>query len=74
MYQDNIITLKKPSEISNDPLLDILREGARSLLAEALETEITLFKEKYQQLRNRSSNRPLALTPWFSYKHTLLYI
>jgi transposase-like protein len=51
MYQDNIITLKKPSEISNDPLLDILREGARSLLAEALETEITLFKEKYQQLR-----------------------
>lgn len=51
MSRNNIIALKKPSEKAEDPLMSVLREGARSLLAEALETEIQLFKEKYQELR-----------------------
>jgi transposase-like protein len=51
MSRNNIIALKKPSENAEDPLMSVLREGARSLLAEALETEIQLFKEKYQELR-----------------------
>ena len=51
MSKDNVITFKKPSEKADDPLMAILREGARQLLAQALETEIQLFKEQYQPLR-----------------------
>lgn len=46
MTQDNVIALKKP-EIE-DPITDILRAGARQLLAAALEAEIEQFLEQYQ--------------------------
>ena len=43
MSQDNVIDLKKPEPFVEDPLTDILRQGARRLLTAALETEINLF-------------------------------
>jgi transposase-like protein len=46
MNQDNVIAFKKP-EIE-DPISDILREGARKLLATALEAEIEGFLERYK--------------------------
>ena len=51
MFRNNIISLKKPLENVEDPLMSVLQEGARQLLAHALETEVQLFKEKYQELR-----------------------
>jgi len=39
MAQDNVIDLKKPESFADDPLTDILRQGARRLLATALEME-----------------------------------
>lgn len=51
MSKDNVITFKNPSEKTVDPLMTILREGAQQLLAQALETEITLFKAAYEELR-----------------------
>lgn len=51
MSKDNVITFKNPSEKAIDPLMTILREGAQQLLAQALETEITLFKAAYEELR-----------------------
>jgi transposase-like protein len=50
MSKDNVIDLKKP-EI-DDPITDILRQGARQLLTAALEAEIDSFLEQYQGREN----------------------
>jgi len=51
MSQDNVIELKKPDTFVDDPISDILRQGARRLLTEALEAEIENFlalREKFR--------------------------
>ncbi|MFN2151857.1 MAG: IS256 family transposase [Anaerolineales bacterium] len=50
MSHDNVIDLKNPEPIADDPLTAILRKGARKLLAQALETEIELFLNQYKEL------------------------
>ena len=37
MSEDNVIKLKKPDVFVDDPITDILRQGARKLLTQALE-------------------------------------
>lgn len=54
MGKDNLIALKKPEPFIDDPLTDLLRKGARTLLAEALEIEIELFLTQYKQLRDEN--------------------
>lgn len=49
MSNDNVIDLKKPESFVEDPITDILRQGARKLLAQALEAEIDLFINQYRQ-------------------------
>ena len=39
MTKVNVIDLKKPTPFVDDPITDVLRTGARKLLAEALEAE-----------------------------------
>jgi hypothetical protein len=39
MAKDNVIDLKKPEPFVDDPITDILRQGARRLLSAALEAE-----------------------------------
>ena len=41
MTKDNVIDFKKPEPFIDDPITDILRSGARQLLAQALEVEIS---------------------------------
>ncbi|MBW2613687.1 MAG: hypothetical protein JRE12_15200 [Deltaproteobacteria bacterium] len=48
MSNDNVIDLKKPEPFVDDPITDILRQGARKLLAQALETEIEIFLNNYK--------------------------
>jgi putative transposase len=50
MTQDNVIDLKKPEPFVEDPLTNILKQGAKRLLAAALETEINLFLNQYKEL------------------------
>ena len=40
---DNVVALKQPSEFSADPLTEIVRKGARDLLAAAVEAEVAEF-------------------------------
>ena len=47
MTKDNVIDFKKPEPFIDDPITDILRSGARKLLAQALEVEITSFLTQY---------------------------
>ena len=51
MPKDNVIELKKPEPFIDDPITDILRSGARKLLAQALETEIEIFLSQFADLK-----------------------
>src|SRR5919206_1946223 len=42
MTQDNVVQLIQPEAFS-DPLTEVLREGARALLAQAVEAEVAAF-------------------------------
>lgn len=50
MKENNVIEFKKP-ELVEDLLTEVLRNGARKLLKEALEVEIETFIEEYQNFR-----------------------
>ena len=52
MSQNNVIELKKPEPFVDDPITEIIRQGARKLLAQALEAEIELFINQYADLRD----------------------
>ncbi len=40
MRDDTVVTLQQPGSFTDDPLTDILRAGARQLLAQAVEAEV----------------------------------
>jgi putative transposase len=52
MSKDNVIPIRKPERFVDDPITDILRSGARKLLAEALEVEIGIFLSQYDELKD----------------------
>ncbi|MCK5783887.1 MAG: IS256 family transposase [Desulfobacterales bacterium] len=60
MSKDNVIDLKKPEHFVDDPITDILRQGARKLLAQALETEIDIFLNNYKELTDESGHQRIV--------------
>jgi len=54
MSKDNVVAINKPETFIDDPLTEILRQGARSLLAHALETEIEIFLNQYKDLKDET--------------------
>ena len=52
MSNDNVIELQKTTTFIDDPITEILRQGARRLLAQALETEIEVFINQYKDLKD----------------------
>jgi putative transposase len=52
MPKDNVVDFKKPETFIDDPITDVLRTGAKKLLAEALEAEIESFLCQYRDLRD----------------------
>jgi transposase-like protein len=52
MAKDSVIDLKKPEAFVDDPITDILRQGARRLLTAALEAEIQAFLHQYKEITN----------------------
>jgi transposase-like protein len=57
MSKNTVVTLKKPGDISEDPLTELLRSGARQLIAEAVEAELHEFLSQYEELQNQHGNR-----------------
>ena len=49
MTDNNIFKLNKPEQ--NDPLQEVLREGARRMLTAAIESEVVSFIERYGNLK-----------------------
>jgi transposase-like protein len=52
MNKDSLIELKNPEPFIDDPITEILRNGAKRLLAEALELEIAGFLSQYADLKD----------------------
>ena len=53
MSEANVVTLLQPGSFS-DPLTEVLRNGARSLLAQAVEAEVAEFLAKHGDLKTAS--------------------
>jgi len=47
MEQDRVVELRIPGPFQDDPLTAVLRDGARRLLAQAVEAEVTAFLAQY---------------------------
>ena len=60
MKNHTVVGLKKPSAISEDPLTELLRTGARKLIAEAVEAELQGFLEQFSDFRNQQGQRQIV--------------
>lgn len=58
MNEDNVIKLKKPDLFADDPIADILRQGARKLLTQALEAEIEILVHQYRDRVDELGRHP----------------
>ncbi len=52
MNKNKIIAFKKPGKISEDPLTELLRVGAKQLISGAVEAELEELLSQYASLRN----------------------
>lgn len=60
MIKSKVVALKTPREISEDPLTELLRTGAKQLIAEAVEAELQVFLTQYAELRNKKGQRQVV--------------
>jgi transposase-like protein len=60
MKKDTVIELKKPENSIEDPLTELLRQGARKLLMQALETEIELFLKQNENIQDDEGRRQIV--------------
>ena len=60
MSKDRIIECTKPSDFSADPLTDVLRRGARELLATAVQAEVSDFIASHAHLLDDDGRRRLV--------------
>lgn len=60
MRKNTAVELKKPEETCNDALTEVLRNGARKMLAVALEAEVESFLAQYQHLVNAQGKREVV--------------
>lgn len=57
MEENKVIGLIMPEETGSDVLTEMIREGARKILKEALEIEIEAFIDHYRELRTSKGQR-----------------
>ena len=60
MKKDTVIELRKPEVSAEDPLTEVLRQGARKLLIHALEAEVEAFLSAHAQIRDHAGNRQIV--------------
>jgi len=57
MKETNVVAFRNPADFQEDPLTEVLRAGARRLLAEAVEAEVGAFVEAHGALFDESGHR-----------------
>ena len=62
MTQDNLVEFKTPetSESFTDALSELLRQGARQIIAQAVEAELNEFLDEYKTLRDESGRQAVV--------------
>jgi transposase-like protein len=60
MKHDSVVELKKKEPFIDDAITDILRKGARQLLAQALEAEIALFICQFAEMRDEQGRQRIV--------------
>jgi putative transposase len=60
MEQDNIVSFRRPDDPAADPLTEVLRHGARALLARAVEAEVAAFLANHADLVDDAGRRRLV--------------
>ena len=60
MKNSNVVKLNNQAGIIDDPLTEILRTGARKLLAEAVETEVEYFLAQYADFKLESGRQRIV--------------
>ena len=60
MKEDRVVQLHQPGGFSEDPLTEVLRAGARQLLAQAVEQEVADFLAAHEALRDDAGRRRLV--------------
>jgi hypothetical protein len=69
MDEDNVVSLRRPDDRAEDPLTEVLRHGARTLLAQAIEAEVAAFLATHAGLVDETGRRarrdqvPIAVVP-----------
>ncbi len=56
MSKNKIIAFKKPGEISEDPLTELLRNGARQLISDAVEVELQELLDQYAECKDKQGH------------------
>lgn len=51
MSESNLHALSQPEVASNDPLHELIRQGARDLIAQAVETELESLLRQYEDIK-----------------------
>lgn len=62
MSQDNLVEFKTPASSAsfNDALSELLRNGARQIIAQAVEAELSDFLQQYQELQDETGRRAVV--------------
>ena len=66
MKHDSVVELKKKDSFIEDPITEILRQGARQLLAQALEAEIDLFISQFGEMRDTQGRQRIVRNGYHS--------
>ena len=59
MDKNNVVEIRKPAEI-DDPVTEVLRQGAKKLLAQAIEVEVEAFLAEYGSLTTSDGHRRIV--------------
>jgi hypothetical protein len=59
MTKDTVVAFRAPEGFSPDPLTDLLRQGARDLIAQAVEAELTAFLMAHADQTDAAGRRRL---------------
>ena len=60
MNKNKVVALKKPGELSEDPLTELLRKGARQLIADAVEAELQELLSHYTALKSEHGHHQVV--------------
>ena len=60
MTKDTVVAFRAPTGFSPDPLTDVLRQGARDLIAQAVEAELATFLDAHATEADAIGHRRLV--------------